>query len=115
MRASRVTWKASRYDDGELRLIVEHFLEVRDVPELIHRVAVEAAAEMIVHAAVGHLAQREQRHAERDLAVACESAPSRAAMRKRKFSATGRGNFGAPPKPPSSSSKVRDELLEAPR
>ena len=53
--------------DGELRLVVEHLLEMRHEPALVHRVAMEAAAELIVHAALGHLAQREQRHVERFL------------------------------------------------
>ena len=55
--------------DGELRLVVEHLLEVRHEPALVHRVAMEAAAELIVHAALGHLAQREQRHVERFLVL----------------------------------------------
>ena len=49
----------------KLRLVVEHFFEVRDVPETVNRVAVETAAEMVVHSAVGHFAQREKAHVER--------------------------------------------------
>ena len=37
--------------DGELRLIVQHLLEVRHKPALIDGVAMKPAAEMIVHAA----------------------------------------------------------------
>ena len=50
--------------DGELRLIVEHFLEMRHVPITIDRVAMKTATEMIVHPAGSHFAQREQRHFE---------------------------------------------------
>ncbi len=45
----------------ELRLIVEHFFEMRHVPEFIHRVAVEPAAEVVADSAGGHFAER---HAE---------------------------------------------------
>src|SRR5437667_11773629 len=48
--------------DGELRLIVEHFLEMRHVPVTIDRVAVKTTAEMIVHPAGGHFAQGENIH-----------------------------------------------------
>jgi hypothetical protein len=40
-------------------LVVEHLLEVRDSPQRIHAVAVEAAAQVIVQAAARHLAARE--------------------------------------------------------
>ena len=55
--------------DGELALVVEHLLEVRDEPALVDRVAMEAAAELIVHAALGHLAQGQQHHVERFLVL----------------------------------------------
>ena len=55
--------------DGDLRLVVEHLLEVRDEPAVVHGVAMEAAAELIVHAAAGHLAQGEQHHVERFLVL----------------------------------------------
>ena len=51
--------------DGELRLIVKHFLEVRHVPVTIDRVTMKPAADVIVHSARSHFAQREQRHVER--------------------------------------------------
>ena len=51
--------------DRELRLVVEHFLEVRHEPFRIHRVAVEAAAHVVVQATLGHLAQREHGHLDR--------------------------------------------------
>jgi len=49
-----------RFD--ELRLVVEHFLEMRDVPLAVHGIAVEAAAEMVVDAAVRHFLECEGRH-----------------------------------------------------
>ncbi len=39
---------------GELRLVVEHLLEMRHAPETVGRVAVKAAAHLVVHAAVRH-------------------------------------------------------------
>ena len=50
--------------EGELGLIVEHFLEVGDEPVSVDGVAVEAAAELVVHAALGHFAQGEESHVE---------------------------------------------------
>ena len=38
----------------EQRLVVQHLLEVRDQPVGVDRVAVEAAADLVVHAAGGH-------------------------------------------------------------
>ena len=50
--------------DGELRLVVKHFFEVRHVPVTINRVTMKPAADVIVHSARSHFAQREQRHVE---------------------------------------------------
>ena len=50
--------------DGELRLVVKHFLEVRHVPVTINRVTMKPAADVIVHSARSHFAQCEQRHVE---------------------------------------------------
>src|ERR1019366_6296874 len=50
--------------DRDLRLVVEHFLEVGYEPAVVHAVAMESAAELIVHAALGHLAEGEQHHVE---------------------------------------------------
>src|SRR6266403_4477080 len=47
---------------GELGLIVEHFFEMRDVPVGIDGIAVEPAAQMIMHSAGRHLAQSEKIH-----------------------------------------------------
>ena len=40
--------------EREQRVVVEHLLEVRHEPALVHRVTVEAAADEILHAALGH-------------------------------------------------------------
>ena len=39
----------------QLRVVVEHFLEMWDQPFLVHRIAREAATEMIVNPALAHL------------------------------------------------------------
>jgi hypothetical protein len=51
--------------DGKLRLVVEHFFEMRHVPVAIDRITVEAAAQMVVHATRRHFAEREEIHLER--------------------------------------------------
>jgi hypothetical protein len=48
----------------QLRRVVQHDFEVRHVPQLVHRVAVEAAAQVVAHAARRHAVQREGRHVE---------------------------------------------------
>ena len=52
----------ARVGDGKqfekLRVVVEHFLEMRDEPTFIDRVAREAAAEMIVNAALADVMKR---------------------------------------------------------
>ena len=45
----------------EQRVVVEHLLEVRHEPALVHRVAVEAAADEVVHPARGHPVERRHR------------------------------------------------------
>ena len=47
----------------ELRLVVEHFLEVRHEPFGIHRVTREPAAQLVVNAAGGHAVAGVQHHA----------------------------------------------------
>ena len=47
------------------RVVVEHLLEVRDEPSLVGRVAVEPAAELVVHAAAGHPVERRRDELER--------------------------------------------------
>ena len=44
--------------EDELRLVVQHLLEVRHAPLAVDRVAVEAAADVVAHAAERHRAQR---------------------------------------------------------
>ena len=78
--------KSIEIRDRQLRLIVEHFFEMRHVPKGIHRVARKPAAEMIVHAARRHLAQGEQIHLERVLSL--RSSPDCAHTRGRENSAS---------------------------
>ena len=44
----------------QLGIVIEHFLEVRDEPFFIHRVAGEAAAQLVIHAAGRHPAAGEE-------------------------------------------------------
>ena len=83
---------------GEQRVVVEHLLEVGDEPERVDRVAVEAAADVVVHAAGGHPVERRARHPERFL---------RARRGSRNSSVEAGGNLGACPKPPFSGSNER--------
>jgi len=53
---------AVQVERGELGIIIEHLLEVRHQPLPVHRIAMEAAADLIVHAAAGHLGQGEVGH-----------------------------------------------------
>ena len=43
-------------------IVIEHLFEVRHHPALVHRVAMETAAHMVVDAALGHLRERHQGH-----------------------------------------------------
>ena len=60
----------------------------------------EAAADVIAHAAERHRAQRVGRHRQRRLRRRPPAAVRRAYSRSRNSSSDGRGNFGASPKPP---------------
>ncbi|GAA3047844.1 hypothetical protein GCM10020000_30040 [Streptomyces olivoverticillatus] len=51
-----------RVDAAQQRVVVEHLLEVRDGPGGVHRVAREAAAELVVDAAAGHGLAGGRRH-----------------------------------------------------
>jgi hypothetical protein len=62
---------------NELRVVVEHLLEVGHQPPLVHAVARESAAEMVVHAALGHLPQRVQHHLQRRRPVVLTARASR--------------------------------------
>src|ERR1700682_5276594 len=71
--------KRVKISDRELRLVVEHLFEVRHVPVAIDRVAMKTAAELIVHSAGGHFAQRDEIHFESALSgftlrIACVKA-----------------------------------------
>ena len=55
--------------NGQLRLVVEHFLEMRDVPELVCGISMKSATDVIVNPALGHFAQGEDRHLQRALAL----------------------------------------------
>ena len=60
----------------EQRVVVEHLLEVRRQPTLVHRVAREAAAQVIVDAALANVGERDvHRLARREIAVADGAAP----------------------------------------
>ncbi len=54
--------ESQEMDTGELGIVVEHLLEVRDEPEPIGRVAVIAAGQLVADAASGHSIEREQDH-----------------------------------------------------
>ena len=45
----------------ELGIVVEHLFEMRDEPAFIHRIACEAAPQMIVDAALGHVVEHARR------------------------------------------------------
>ena len=75
---------------GEQRVVVEHLLEVRHEPALVDRVAMEAAADQVVHASGGHAVeglrgqvglpapqQQLDRGGRRELRSAAEAAPLR--------------------------------------
>ena len=94
-RSSPVSWWAWRYDAGELGVVVQHLLEVRDRPRRVDGVAVEAAADLVVDAAAVHAVERQQRGVEQ--APVTVSASGGAAGSR---CAAGCGNFGAAPKPP---------------
>ena len=56
--------KGFEIGNHQLRLIVEHLLEVRHEPVFIHRIAMKSAAQLIVHAAFFHRDQRVDDHVE---------------------------------------------------
>ena len=67
----------------ELGVVVEHLLEVGHEPALVGRVAVEAAAELVADAAVGHLVERERRPSPTGLGVAGRDAAEQVLERHR--------------------------------
>ena len=78
-----------RVQAQQLAVVGQHFLEVRDVPFGIDRVAAKAAAQMVVDAAAGHLFERQQRHAQR-LFVAAAGVFAQAALDQRRLRELGR-------------------------
>ena len=87
----RCTSQRVQVRGDEQRVVVEHLLEVRHEPALVDRVAVEAAADEVVHAARGHRVERRastmlelaaaqqelERRGGRELRRAAEAAPAR--------------------------------------
>ena len=82
----------------EQGVVVQHLLEVRDEPDRVDRVAVEAAGELVVDAAGRHVVERQLGHPQR---LGAARLP---VLRSRNQSAHEGGNFGAPPNPPLRSS-----------
>ena len=80
-------------------VVVQHFLEMRNLPVAVDRVAAEATADMIVDAAFGHARQGQRRHEQRvDVRFIVCAVPRQ--CRSSRSIVAGWGNFGAPPKPP---------------
>ena len=85
----------------QLRVVVEHLLEMRHQPALVDRIAREAAAEMIVDAALADALERDARRSRRSARRRC------AARRARAIRTSPRcGNFGAPRRPPLTGSNM---------
>src|SRR6185369_14068102 len=57
-------------ESREQGIVVEHLLEVRDQPARVGGVAMETAAELIVHAAIRHFSARVIDHFER-ISISC--------------------------------------------
>ena len=83
----------------ELRIVVEHLLEMRHQPALVDRVAREAAAEMIVDAALADALERDARPPRSSVARRCAALPATEIR-----AASHCGNFGAPRMPPCTGS-----------
>jgi len=49
---------------SQLRVVVEHFLEVRDKPDVIDRIAVESTAELVINASMRHRIEARGHHVE---------------------------------------------------
>ena len=98
----------------EERLVVEHLLEVGDEPVRVDRVAVEAAADLVVDAAGGHGVERAGDHLQH--LGRGSGRWTVAATSSRNVIVIAWGNFGARPKPPKRGSncscEVRDRAVE---
>ena len=79
IREQRLAGRAPRVrvQRQKQRVVVEHFLEVRDRPSGVGAVAAEAAGELVVNAAFRHAAQRHADHFE-GVRVASRSVPAQA-------------------------------------
>ena len=96
----------------QLRLVVEHLLEVRHAPLAVDRVAMEAAADVIAHAAHRHRAQRVGGHQQRRLRRA-PPAVRRACSRSRNSSSDGRGKLRRVAEAAAAAIERHLELLDA--
>ena len=103
--------KVARYLKGgkigfrEQRVVIEHFLEVRDQPAFIRRIPGKPAANVVVHAARGHGVQRFARHVKRVLR------PGAVVLTKEKKQAGGRREFGGWTKPAVHRVEIRGKLF----
>ena len=93
---------------NEQRVVVEHLLEVRHEPLLVDRVAVEAAADEVVHAAARHPVERAleprssapraeqelERRRGRELRRVAEAAPARVELRAQHAHGVGEERVG---------------------
>ena len=91
----------------ELRVVVEHLLEVRDVPGRVGRVAREPTSDLVVDPA-------EAIRSKVVVSISSASGFPRTAIRRTNSNVIGCGNFGAPPKPPHRSSKSSRSSANAP-
>ena len=53
----------------QLRVVVQHLFEMRNLPAFIDAVAEKTAAEMIAESSLGHARKREARHASRGICI----------------------------------------------
>jgi hypothetical protein len=67
---------------GEDGVVVEHLLEVRDEPAIVHGIAMEASADDVVEATGGHSVERRGDHRQRLLAPAAQEELERRRRRK---------------------------------
>ncbi len=79
----------------EQRIVVKHFLEMRDQPAFVGGIAREAAADMIVDAAHAHIVERGLHQLEELRRRRCADRRARAVRSIPRL-----GNFGAPDMPP---------------
>ena len=78
----------------ELRIVVEHFFEMRHQPFLVHGVTRETAAEVIVNAALGHVREGPLHELEETGVAAAHAGPPQ------QFEHRTLRKFGRPPEAP---------------